>query len=256
MYKIVTKLILRGKKMRPIIGLTTFIETNEKHRSFNSTNDNYIRSILMAGGTPVLIPVTTCDESLEDYIKLLDGIIFTGGGDLSPLYFGENPIRQINSISEERDEYELKLFKKAYNTNIPILGICRGMQLINVALKGTLYQDIYAQVPNALGHSPKNIEPHVLYHSVKIEKDSILFKIYEDYNINVNSYHHQSVKELGEGMKVSALSQDGIIEAMENASPNGQCIIGVQWHPEGLVAKHEEALELFNYFVEKCTEKN
>lgn len=239
--------------MRPIIGLTTFSETNGKNSTFNSINYNYIRSVLMAGGTPILIPVTSCDECIEDYIKLVDGIIFTGGEDLSPLYYGENPIKEINSICAERDEYELKLFKKVYGTNLPILGICRGMQLINVALKGTLYQDINVQIPNSLGHSPKDIKSDVLYHSVKIEKNSILFNIFEDYDIKVNSFHHQSVKELGEALKVSAFSQDGIIEAMENASPNSQCIIGVQWHPEGLVVRHEKFLELFNYFVERCT---
>lgn len=250
----ITKIILRGRTMRPVVGLTTLIET-EGNRTFNKLNYNYIRAVIMAGGTPVLIPVTGCDESIEDYVKLVDGIIFTGGVDIAPLYYGENPIKELISISAERDENELKLFKKIYGTNIPILGICRGMQLINVALNGTLYQDINAQLPNSLGHYQRDSKPDVLYHSVKIGENSILFKIFENYEISVNSYHHQSVKDLGEGMKAAAYSQDGIIEAMENTSPDGQFILGVQWHPEGLVVKQEESLELFSYFVERCAEK-
>ncbi len=241
--------------MRPIIGLTTFSETNEKNITFNSLNYNYIRAVIMAGGTPVLIPVTGCDECIEDYIKLVDGIIFTGGVDLAPLYYGENPIKEVHSISAERDEYELKLFKKVYNAYIPILGVCRGMQLINVALNGTLYQDINAQLPNSLGHYPEDTRADVLYHSVKLEEDSIPFKIFKTHDIKVNSTHHQSVKDLGKGLKASAYSQDGIIEAMESISTDGQFILGVQWHPEALVVKYEEFLEMFKYFVKKCGEK-
>lgn len=226
--------------MRPIIGLTTSIQTNEKNITLNTLNYNYIRAVLMAGGTSVLIPVTSCDESIEDYIKLVDGIIFTGGVDLAPLYYGENPIKEVHSISAERDENELKLFEKVYGTNIPILGICRGMQLINVALKGTLYQDINAQLPDSLGHYPKNTKPDVLYHSVKLEEDSILFEIFKDHDIKVNSIHHQSVKDLGQGLKVSAYSQDGIIEAIESTSTDAQFILGVQWHPEALIVKYKK----------------
>ncbi len=241
--------------MRPIIGLTTSIYTNEKNITLNSLNYNYIRAVLMAGATPLLIPVTSYDEVIDDYVKLLDGIIFTGGVDLAPLYYGENPIKEVHSISAERDENELKLFEKLYGTNTPILGICRGMQLINVALKGSLYQDINAQLPNSLGHYPKDTKADVLYHSVKLEEDSILFRIFKKYDIKVNSTHHQSVKDLGEGLKISAYSQDGIIEAIESASKDAQFILGVQWHPEALVVKHREFLELFNYFIEKCREK-
>lgn len=239
--------------MKPIIGITTFNERSSKGSKFNSVNYNYINAVHMVGATPVLIPITNCEENIDNYINLVDGILFSGGVDVAPLYYGENPIKEVNSIDAERDEFELKLFNKAFGTKLPILGICRGMQLINVALKGTLFQDINRQVSDSLGHYPNNIQSDVLYHSVKIEENTILANIFKSKKISVNSFHHQAVKDLGEGLKASAFSQDGIIEAMEGVYPNGQIILAVQWHPEGLVVKHEEFRELFRFFVEKCS---
>lgn len=239
--------------MRPIIGITTFNETNSRGSRFNSVNYNYIKAVHMAGSTPVLIPVTDCDERIDDYIDLVNGILFTGGVDVAPLYYGENPIKEVHSIDAKRDEFELKLFNKAFGTKLPILGICRGMQLINVALKGTLFQDINSQIPDSLGHYPNNIQSDVLYHSIEIVENTILANIFNSKEININSFHHQAVKDLGEGLKASAFSKDGIIEAMEGVYSNGQIILGVQWHPEGLVVKHEEFRKLFGFFVEKCS---
>lgn len=235
--------------MRPMIGLTTFIESKGTSR-YSSLCYTYIDAIIRAGGIPVLIPITEDKECLIKYADAVDGIIFTGGEDVSPLYFGENPIKEIGSISCERDACEMFLFKEAYDLDMPILGICRGSQLINVALGGSLYQDINAQLKDSLGHSPESGPSDQVYHMVKIEKDSKLYNIFENDTIAINSFHHQSVKELGKGLKAAAFSYDGIIEATESVEKG--FVVGIQWHPEALAPKHPIFMKLFEEFISQC----
>lgn len=230
--------------MKPIIGITSFF--NEKS-SYYSLSSNYIDSIFASKGIPVSIPVINNKEDYDYYINILDGIIFTGGIDISPLSYKENPMSSVNIISSVRDEYELGLFKKAYNSKMPILGICRGNQLINVALGGNLYQDINIQIPNSLGHSPDGMSVDELYHSVNIKKESKLLEIFNKDKIYVNSFHHQSIKKLGSNLTISAISDDGIIEGIE--CTNRQFLIGVQWHPECLTKKYPMFQNLFNSLV-------
>lgn len=235
--------------MRPIIGLTTFIESKGTSK-YNCLNCNYINAIVEAGGTPVMIPLVGEEESLLKYMNIIDGILFTGGVDVSPLYYGENPIKDIGAIEQDRDAYEMFLFKEAYDVNMPIMGICRGIQLINVALGGSLYQDINSQIESSLGHNPKESPMNQVHHMIRIEKNSKLYDIFENETIAVNSFHHQSIKDLGKGLKVTAHSYDGIIEAVE--SMERDFVLGVQWHPEALVPKHETSKKLFNEFVKQC----
>ncbi len=230
--------------MKPIIGLTTFI--NEKD-GYNSVSRNYINSVYAAGGMPVNIPIVENEKDYDAYLGMLDGIIFTGGGDISPRYYGENPLRQVNAMSSIRDEWELGLFKKAYEKNLPMIGICRGIQLINVALGGSLYQDINEQIPSSLGHYPKETQMDELYHSVNILKESDLYHILGLDKIYVNSFHHQSVKILGSDLAVAATSEDGIIEGIE--ATDSRFLIGVQWHPEALSKRYPIFLELFKKIV-------
>lgn len=235
--------------MRPIIGLTTFIESKGTY-SYNCLNSNYINAIVEAGGTPMMIPLIEDRESLLKYIDIIDGLLFTGGGDIAPLYFGENPIKELGTIEHERDGYEIFLFKEAYDLNMPIMGICRGVQLINVALGGSLYQDIYSQIEHSMGHNPKGSPMNQVHHMIRIEKDSKLYDIFGNENIAVNSFHHQAIKDLGKGLKVTAYSYDGIIEAVESVEKD--FVLGVQWHPEALVPKHELFARLFDEFVRQC----
>lgn len=235
--------------MKPVIGVTTFLN-NQIKKSIISVNFNYANSILLAGGIPVLIPLITDKEKLSDYLKILDGIVFTGGEDVSPLKYGENPLNKIKMTADERDECEFTLFNGAYEMGIPVLGICRGAQLINVSLKGSLYQDINDQVEGSLGHSPFDNYADQLYHSVNILKDSKLYDIFKKDNIFVNSFHHQAVNKLGENLRISAISTDGIIEAFE--STDDKFIMGIQWHPEGLTIKYPEFVGIFEALVKTC----
>lgn len=230
--------------MKPIIGITTF-ESEEK--GYHRIKSNYINSVFAAGGIPINIPIIHEEKDYDAYLDILDGIIFTGGLDVSPLSYNENPLKEINSTSSIRDKYEMGLFKKAYERKLPILGICRGLQVANVVLGGSLYQDIYVQVPGVLGHQPDDMPNDEFYHSINIKKDTKLFNIFRSEKIFVNSLHHQAIKELGEGLVIAALSEDGIIEAVEPT--DDRFLIGLQFHPEDLTKKYEKFLNIFRELV-------
>lgn len=231
--------------MKPIIGVTTFLSEQSK---YSTVSRNYIDSIYAAGGLPVNIPIIAGETNYDAYIDMVDGILFTGGNDIAPYFFGENPVKELHSMSSIRDEYELALFKSAYEKNMPIFGICRGIQLINVALEGSLYQDIYTQVPGTLGHYPQQTASDEFYHSVQIHKDTKLYEIFGTERIFTNSFHHQSVKALGKNLVATAFSEDGIVEAVE--STEDRFLLGVQWHPECMTKRHPMFLGLFTHFVQ------
>ncbi|MGG1663019.1 gamma-glutamyl-gamma-aminobutyrate hydrolase family protein [Brevibacillus sp. NRS-1366] len=231
--------------MKPIIGVTTFLSESSK---YSTVSRNYTDSIYAAGGLPVSIPIVAGETNYSEYIDMVDGILFTGGNDIAPYFYGENPVKELHSMSSIRDEYEFSLFKSAYEKNMPIFGICRGIQLINVALKGSLYQDIYSQCPGTLGHSPEQTASDEFYHSVKISRDTKLYDIFGEERIFTNSFHHQSVKGLGKNLIATAHSEDGIIEAIE--STEDRFLLGVQWHPECMTKRHPMFLKLFSTFVQ------
>ncbi|MDF2681327.1 MAG: hypothetical protein K0R47_2517 [Brevibacillus sp.] len=231
--------------MKPIIGVTTFLSESSK---YSSVSKNYIDSIYAAGGLPVNIPIVTNETNYDEFIDMVDGILFTGGNDIAPYFYGENPVKELHSMSSIRDEYELSLFKSAYAKNMPIFGICRGIQLINVALEGSLYQDINSQCPGTLGHYPEHTASDEFYHSVQINKDTQLYEIFGTERIFTNSFHHQSVKALGKNLVATAFSEDGIVEAVE--STEDRFLLGVQWHPECMTKRHPMFLKLFHTFVQ------
>lgn len=232
--------------MKPIIGLALSNRVKSK-KIYSVINNDYIKAVQKAGGIPILIPFSDNIENIKEYTNKLQGIIFTGGEDISPLLYNEEPHKEVQCIIEERDRFELELFKEVYEKKIPILGICRGLQLINIALGGNLYQDINSQIPNSYGHAPKYTLRSNLYHSVKIEKGSKLFDIFKTEDLKVNSFHHQSIKKLGNDLKITANSNDGIVEAIE--SVNEKFLVAVQWHPENLVEKHDEFLKIFELLI-------
>ncbi len=234
--------------MKPIIGLTSQFEYLV-NRKFSKLNYTYVDATIKGGGVPMIIPILKELADIDMYLDLVDGIIFTGGEDISPLEFGEEPIREVDRICYDRDSMEMELFKRAYERKMPILGICRGLQLINVALGGTLYQDINRQLPNSNGHiSTYNIERG--YHFIKIIDDTILYDVIGENKIRVNSQHHQSVKELGRDLRVNALAYDGVVEGIE--STNGNFVLGVQFHPEAMISEHREFVNVFQYFINYC----
>jgi len=232
--------------MRPVIGITAYSEPRAK-KVYCLVSHNYIRSVCAAGGIPVVMPLVSDGTTAFDYLNVVDGLILTGGEDVCPLRYGENPIKEVELFNIDRDEFEINLFKEALRKHLPVLGICRGLQIMNTALGGTLYQDIFSQKEQSLGHFPKLLPVDTLYHSISIKKDSRLAEIFVSDEIRVNSYHHQAVKGLAEEFEVTARATDDIVEAVEHKGKD--FVVAVQWHPEDLTVKHPAFLKLFEALV-------
>ncbi len=212
--------------------------------------ETYIQSVLMAGGAPVLIPVITDMEALTTIVSGLDGLLMSGGGDLNPLFIKEEPILQLQDVDTYRDEYDLILLRLATNRQLPIMGICRGHQLINVAFGGTVYQDIHSQHNRkTIKHSQLMPREQVSHTAQLTETASRLYQILHRLpEVQVNSFHHQAIKEVAPEFKETAVATDGINEAMEHIEKD---IFSVQWHPEALASNGNKLmLELFRYHVE------
>ncbi|MDD4515305.1 gamma-glutamyl-gamma-aminobutyrate hydrolase family protein [Massilibacteroides sp.] len=214
--------------------------------------ETYIESVLKAGGVPVMIPVITDINALSVIVDSIDGLILSGGGDLSPLYVGEEPIPLLDEGDLFRDEYDLILLRLAVNRQLPILGICRGHQVINLAFGGTLFQDIYSQNSQPLIKHSQKIDRIYPSHSVRIEDGThFLRKIYGDTkSLLVNSFHHQSVNIVAPEFLAAATAPDGINEAITHSEKQ---IYGVQWHPEAMASADDESmLKLFCFFTEEA----
>ncbi|NDV77378.1 gamma-glutamyl-gamma-aminobutyrate hydrolase family protein [Dysgonomonas sp. 511] len=233
---------LRAKK-NPLIG----VSATRGSKGGSVISGTYIQAILKAGGTPIVIPVMTDGVVLRDIVKQLDGLIITGGDDIAPSYYNEKEIPKVNEIDSIRDIYDFVLLKLAADRNIPILGICRGMQLINVAYGGSLYQDIPLQAKSDIEHKQKQPRD-IVTHDVSIDAGSKLASILGVTNVHTNSYHHQGVKKVAPGFRATAKASDGMVEAIE-AYPNRN-IIAVEWHPEVQAAAGDTTmLKLFSFFM-------
>ena len=201
----------------------------------------YYLSVLKAGATPVVIPPHHDRESLLALLDKLDGIIFSGGGDINPLLLGEEPLPGLRSVCPERDETELFLVREAFHRQIPMLGICRGIQLMAAALGGKIWQDIYTQGEGAKLKHSQEMSREYASHTVSIKEGSLLESIFGNkQTLAVNSFHHQAVSQPGRHLMVSAWSADGIIEAVE--STEHKALIGVQWHPECFILRGDETM--------------
>ena len=233
---------------RPVIGITG------NYEDFTcKLGKGYYQSVIQAGGIPFIIPPSADKHVLMNTLNHIDALILSGGGDINPLYADEEPVAGLRSINQERDLPELLITKLAYNRQLPILGICRGVQTLAVALGGKVCQDISstpAPSPIERGglvkHS-QDADRSEPTHSITIAKDSTLFNIYKETTLFVNSFHHQAVCDPGKKFRVVATSKDGIIEAME--SSEFKSMIGVQWHPECL---KEDGLPLFQWLVSEA----
>ena len=216
------------------------------------TKSTYINAILLSGGTPILIPYTSDLMECRNVIGKLDGLLLPGGIDISPRLYGEEPLKEAGMSIHNIDLYEIEMIHEAQKLGKPILAICRGIQILNVALGGTLYQDIDAQQAATICHNQSISIRDEMTHSVSLLSDSVLYRLYQQDKIYVNSYHHQAVKDLAETLFPSAYSLDHILEACE--SEDGR-IIGVQWHPESFIGDDENSKKLFRYFIELCQAK-
>lgn len=255
------------ERERPVIGITPgYLRDLNKL----SLNRGYMDGIIEAGGIPLMLPL--CPEDIaESILEAVDGIVFSGGADIDARYFGEENLKCGGEIFPERDSFELLLAKLAIARQMPVMGICRGMQVLNVVLGGTLFQDIYAYPFTEYGQFCENSQPtesnsqivrqsrgNILkhwqqapewypIHEVHIEEGSKLNRIYGTQTLGVNSFHHQAVRAAGSGLAVIARSSDGIIEAIEGTG-NG-FIVAVQWHPEIMWQRNELHLNIFKNLV-------
>lgn len=231
---------------RPVIGITgNFSEGNL------SLGPGYYTSVLEAGAVPLVIPPFDNEEALLNLLDRVDGLLLSGGADLNPLYLNEEPIRELHGVNPCRDRQEWLLTRLAANRQLPLLGICRGIQVMNAALGGTLYQDIYSQREgNCLKHS-QDMPRECASHSVTLEPDSRLAAIMGTSRLYVNSFHHQAVKDPAPGFRVTALSPDGVVEAIE--STEYKSMLGVQWHPECFLLGQDPCMmPLFRWLVDEA----
>ena len=214
--------------------------------------ETYIQSVLDAGGAPILIPVITDIKALTAIVSDLDGLIMSGGGDINPLYLQEEPIPQLQDVDTVRDEYDLILLRLAANRQIPMMGICRGHQIMNVAFGGSVYQDIHSQAGRPLLKHSQTLAREFASHSVKMEMgENQLRDIFPNEKpVFVNSFHHQAVKEVAPFFRAIATAADGINEAMEHTEKR---IFSVQWHPEAMAPQGDESMKaLFAYHIENA----
>ena len=222
---------------KPLIGITTDLKDEN-----NSIEQSYSTALVRHGAIPVLIPTLSDNvEYLEDIVNRIDGLLIPGSRDMDPKYYNEKPHTKIKPMSKERTKTEFYILEKSLNNNLPVFGICGGMQFLNVFFGGSLYQDMYSLLDGILDHEKGAI------HVVQIHENTILSSIIQHPSISVNSFHHQSINKLGKGLKLNAESSDGIIEGVE--AENG-FVLGVQWHPE--LENNENSKKIFCNFIDNC----
>ena len=231
--------------MKPIIGIIAGYDNDKIHKVSNQ----YVSAIENAGGLPFVIP-SASEKTLKEIIEVCDGFLFTGGVDIDPKYYGEEILAECGDIHPYRDEFELLIFKLIYETKKPIMGICRGHQLVCVALGGSLYQDIPAQCPSNISHRQTEAK-NDFSHSVTIEENTPLYHLVGKTRMKANSFHHQAVKCLGKGQRAMATSDDGTVEAC--FFEGERYIATYQWHPERIRETDSDNANLFIDFIKHCT---
>ena len=215
----------------PLVGLPTLAIPPGPKPPRYGINQSYVRALVASGCAPVMIPLLDDDERLRAIYERLDGIVLPGGADVAPQAYGEEPIRDLNVVEAPRDRTELMLARWAFADDLPLLGICRGQQVLNVALSGSLWQDLRHQGVTSVEHSDADGRARTaLMHRVRLDPDSRLAQLIDETEIQVNSLHHQAIKTIAPQLRVTGKSDDGVIEAIE--SPERRFLIAVQWHPE------------------------
>lgn len=234
---------------RPIIGCATFQrDVEDRSNTPVSLMPSYIEAVRKAGGIPVLLPLILDEEEMKAALARVDGVVIPGGGDVEPHRYNGIQHESLGGLDPVRDEFEINLIRYTVETGKPFLAICRGMQVFNVAMGGTLWEDVFSMMPSARKHDyypnqPRNLTPH----EVEVEPDSCLAHYLQATQVKVNSLHHQGVKVLANGVRATAVAPDGLIEAIE--IPEHPYALGVQWHPECLVDDDPAMLRLFEGLV-------
>jgi putative glutamine amidotransferase len=232
--------------MHPRIGVLPLY--NSEKQTF-WINPLYFGGIEQAGGLPMLLPLTDSQDLWEDCLGSFDGFVFTGGQDLDPALYGQEKLPQCGYQAELRDRQELYMLRRLWELDKPLLGICRGIQAINVAYGGTLYQDIPTQAPSKVVHR-QEMPYEVPHHQVMLPESTMLRRIVECEHISVNSMHHQAVLTPAPGFIVSAVAPDGLIEAIE--CPEKRFLLGVQWHPEHMWNHYASGRKIWQALVDAC----
>jgi len=235
--------------VKPLIGITTASNIIATGALYNQAYTGNVMAIEAAGGLPVLIPIRIQADTLRALYERVDAILLPGGRDINPQRYQAAPHPATHTPDDMRDEAEITLARWAVEDDRPLLGICRGHQLLNVALGGTLIQDVATETATAITHdTPRDLPRHFVAHEVTVNPESRLAGILETTQVGVNSLHHQSVKAAAPGTRITAHAPDGIIEGLE--LPDRRFVLSVQWHPEDMYPIDRSALNLFVAFVE------
>ena len=232
--------------MRPIIGIVVSLD---KEKDFYVGGRAYVDAVEAAGGIPMLLACSDDESAASQLFARADGLLLPGGPDVDPVHFGEEPTHNYTWIDPRRDDIEIALARLALQRDVPILGICRGIQVLNIAAGGDIYQDLASQREGALIHDQKAPRWYPT-HALEISPDSKLSGILGEASLRVNSYHHQAVRKIAPSFRVSAQASDGVIEAIEHTSL--RYAIGVQWHPEGMWRKYPVFKQLFVSLIEEA----
>ncbi|MFD1705194.1 gamma-glutamyl-gamma-aminobutyrate hydrolase family protein [Siminovitchia sediminis] len=235
---------------KPIIGVTSNLEFVKENISY-TLYYSYLEAIKKAGGIPIVLTLGS-EEMVDRWVEMIDGLLLTGGNDIHPKYYDGDLHPELGLLTPKLDQSDMMVIKRAYEERLPMLGICRGSHLINVALGGTLLSDIKSELTDAENHFDKGNREKKLSHKIYIEKDSILYSIYHQPEIEVNSFHHQAIDELGKGLKCTAHAADGVIEAFESIDGT---IMGTQFHPEELRKFDYHMHQFLSIFIGNCKKK-
>lgn len=235
---------------QPLIGITSSLTRNSAGSLIYQVGQAYVNAIENAGGTALILPITQRGKTLDSLISQLDGIVFSGGGDIALKHFNGASHPRVYGVQPERDEFEFRLLERALTSGIPLLAICRGIQILNVAFGGDLYTHIADQVKGAVKHDWFPGYPRdKLAHTVKLQPNSKLNEIFNQRQIQVNSLHHQGIARIGGGLAATAFAPDSLVEGLEVS--DAHFAIGVQWHPECL-SEDPMMEKLFRALIDAC----
>ncbi len=254
---------MTGEQARPVIGIPCeAVRDRAWWPPASGHRQTYLEAILAAGGLPLLIPLVGQESVLRDYYARLDGLLLAGGKDVGPSHYDEEPHERLDTVDPIQDYVELYMTRRALADGLPVLAICRGIQLLNVAMGGTLYQDIPAQYPSSLDHEASTHHAKARQqgewtfrgHEMRLSEDSLLASWLGTTRLDVNSLHHQAIKQIADGLRAVGWSSDGLVEAVEGTG--AAFVVGVQCHPEALQAGADGRWQaVFRTFVERSQEK-
>ncbi len=235
--------------MKPIIALFAEVDDDRVTKMLHS----YVNAVEKAGGIPVVLPYVKKVETVEGFIELCDGVLFTGGMDIEPQRYGEDKLPVCGQNQLYRDEHEFRAFEIVRSTSLPILAICRGAQLVNVALGGSLYQDIPSEIPTYISHRQTEAD-FAPSHEVVIVEGTPLYDLVKTKRMTANSFHHQAIKTLGEGLEIMAKADDGVIEGVYYKGD--RYLRAYQWHPERLFETEANNRLIFEDFISACKKRS